>query len=496
MNNTISTHVNNTTTFRKIDLISFRMKCISIFFSISLLGVGFYLSFLFFYSNNLVSFTAFTLVVFLTALLVVNCFYILKHIPDQSSHVPWKITLNSIAGVNIIGFIQILVNNKLIFLIEFLNPLVPFIPFVFGLYLITLIIPKKILFFNPDNHQLAYLCDYGTQIKKKSILLSNVHSIEIEHIRRISLSGRSGKIVFHLNNLQNTNESNNLVKKTVREWDITSPVLLFVYYTLIDIFRNYPLILTAKTIIPAHPLKPPFKHLISPTQVNFSENTHIYFSKLLQSVSENPLNDMLLNNINSSSQEKKTLPKKQLVMESTQEIVGQYLYKTNKYFVAGSVVILLLLIIASFQWVNVAQIIFIQQELLRIFLNLITSSNYSLYFNNQYFYNLYFYSVYLFTYLMLILVLYWIIAWIGLLSIFGREYFIFKDELIIFSVKVYNKKLITRKIPKRSIITIEHSDKALILQLLGGDSFVFKISNPDEEISILSILKKFLLSNT
>lgn len=65
-----------------------------------------------------------------------------------------------------------------------------------------------------------------------------------------------------------------------------------------------------------------------------------------------------------------------------------------------------------------------------------------------------------------------------------------------FSVKVFNKKVFTRKIPKRSIIAIEHSNKGLVLQLLGGDSFVLKVNNSIEDFSKLSFLKDFLLSNT
>lgn len=488
--------MNNVTTISKFDLNLFRMRFMFTLSGIYFLIIGFYLNILYFYSNNYFSFIIYTLLAFLSALIIACCFYILKHFPDQSNHVPWKIFLFSITGVDILVFILGLLNNLFSSIIQSLYLLVPLIPFIGGFFFITLIFPKKMIFFNPENNLLAYICDYRTQIKEESIILSDVNSIEIKSKRFASLSGRSGKIIFHLKKPVNANETNNILNRMTKEWNITPLYLNYHFYKVIDILSKYPLLLIVDAKFSFRPLISPMKKIILPTQIDFSENLQNYFSKLLQNISQNSLNNISDNKPISSSLDKNSSTKNQLVMSSTQEIIGQYLFTSNKFFVGSVVVLSLLYIYALFVWTNIINIVFIHQNLLGRFFDSKASPFYSWYFNKLYLNNLYYYSVYFFFGLIGFIVTFIIIFWLGLVSIFGREYFVFKDDMIMFSVKVFNKKVFTRKIPKRSIIAIEHSNKGLVLQLLGGDSFVLKVNNSIEDFSKLSFLKDFLLSNT
>lgn len=481
----------------RINLVQFRIKFIFGLFCLFLLLLGSGITFIIL-SQDTTLFIITSSFALVTTLLIASFIFILRNRPDQSSsenfnYKPFLLLL-IVIYVGIIYVISLYSVNAILGILLLSLFQGPFDLLAFG-FIGAILIPKRFVLFSKKTNELQYISDFRTKRDLKTINLNNVTKIDVGSWERETSGGGSIRLYFSLKN----NQNGSLNPNSGVMWSLRTYTSAGTFYELLRIFVHYPFFVRSNSKILLRPIRDVFHKVVSPTSADFSYDDSNRLSSIFQNCSGNALqedsfsNDSGFSNNNgfsfSTDEEDRFSAGKVDSLDTdfktighnknntvNKEIKGDKFRRINK---TGAIISLFVGLVYVF---NALIIIGIASD------NFFGSNLLELIFNQQITPR----SDQLLELIGMFLILSFLAPYLFLMSIFGREYLLFQDQLIIYRIKVLNKVFFTRNIPVKAVINIECSRKRIGLRLLGGADVTFWRGDELEQSAKLKELRTLL----
>lgn len=449
----------------KIPLMSRGIKVALYAFIVFVLLIGFGLTLLFF-QNNFFMFISVTMLSFFSSLLVVSLIYTLTHRPDgtgNNSIRTYYIVVILLEAFSLIlsWFMMLSKSLMVVILIAF-----PFILDIFGLILLSLLlIPEKTIEFNPQTNIISYIINYKTRIETKRVNLTDVLQISLgSKETRNEFKGSSVDIYFSFK-----------IQNQFEWWKLQTYNSAEVLFRLLRILANYPIIVNVNSKQYLRPIKDLLHRPITPTRADFRFNDNDRIKAIFSDAGDNLIDYTL--------QAENLSPKKPFASLNEQndnfsaEVIGRRVSSVNKF---GALISLLLLGLTMFiigvLILYILYFYFNQQSLAIFFKNNPSPDP----------------AGELVPMLVLSVVVTLLASYIYVIGLFGRESLTFKEDLIIFTIKVFNKKIFNRIIPIKAVIGIECLKNNINLRILGGDFLAYWHGELEDQPAMLRQLATYL----